>query len=763
MPSSQNLSQRRLKVSGVVQGVGFRPFVYRLAKLHHLAGWVCNTSNCVEIVVEGPAPALDSFMARLRREAPALARIDSVASLEAEPEGRQGFEILSSRHQASVEALIPADVSTCEDCFREIDDPGDRRCRYPFTNCTNCGPRFTIIQGVPYDRAQTTMKVFPMCPECRQEYENPENRRFHAEPTACPACGPRVWLEEGEKRLETKVFETAAELLQSGKILAVKGLGGFHLAVDATNDQAVETLRGRKGRVAKPFAVMVRDLAEAERRCELGDLEKTLLLSPERPIVLARRKEGSGISAGVAPGNIYLGLLLPYTPLHKLLLEVSPPALVMTSGNLSEEPLVFANDAARTQLGRLADAFLLHNRDIQVPCDDSVVRPAGEHCVIPLRRARGFVPQSITLPLDSPGEILGVGAEQKNTFCLAWNRTALLSQHLGDLDTAETFDYFSLAISHFKNLSRKEPRVIAYDLHPLYLSTRHALGQSGVRLMGVQHHHAHLAACLAENGRTQRCLGLALDGTGFGTDGTIWGGEILVADLIGCERVGHLAQVRLPGGEAAVRDPRRMAAAYLYAAYGEDFHRIAACLNLSFPPLEGRIMERQLATGLNSPLTSSAGRLFDAVAAALDVCRTRTYEGQPAVELEMLADPHEDGFYPAAVLKEQDTLILDTPAIFRAAVADHLSGAAAPVIAARFHHSLVRLLAEACQILRQRTGLELVALSGGVFQNALILVKLRELLEQMGFEVLTHSLAPPNDGSIALGQVAVAAARLGME
>jgi hydrogenase maturation protein HypF len=764
MPPPENLASRKLKVTGVVQGVGFRPFVYRLAKLHHLAGWVCNTSNCVEIVVEGAPAALDSFVGRIYEDAPALARVDSVVAVAEAPEGREGFAILDSRFQPGTEALIPADVSTCEECFAEILDLADRRYHYPFTNCTNCGPRFTIIRHVPYDRAHTTMSVFPMCGECREEYLDPEDRRFHAEPTACPVCGPQVWLEENGRRLEGEVFAAAAELLRAGKILAVKGLGGFHLAADASSTAAVQTLRRRKGRVDKPFALMVRDLAEAERLCELGELERRLLLAPERPVVLAKRREAAGVSASVAPGNKYLGLLLPYTPLHLLLLAQAPPALVMTSGNLSEEPLMFTNEEARSRLGSLADAFLMHDREIQVPCDDSVVRPVDAHTVIPIRRGRGFVPQAITLPLKlGPAAILGVGAEQKNTFCLAWDRTALLSQHIGDLDTAETFDYYRLAISHFQTLCRKEPAVVAYDLHPLYLSTRYALEQPEVKLMGVQHHHAHIAACLAENRRTEKCIGLALDGTGYGPDGTIWGGEILVADLEGFRRAGHLACVRLLGGEAAVRDPGRMAVAYLHAAYGQDLEGVAGRLDLTFAPLEWRILRRQLDTGWNSPLTSSTGRLFDAVAAVLGVCRTRTYEGQPALELEMAADPEEEGYYPAAVRSQSDTLILDTLAIFRGVVEDHLAGVSAARIAGRFHNSLVRLLTGACELVREQTGLGLAALSGGVFQNALMLRKLRRRLEGLGFEVLIHTLAPPNDGGISLGQVAVAAARLRRE
>ena len=762
MSAPAPLAKKKLQVTGVVQGVGFRPFVYRLAKLHHLAGWVCNTSNCVEIEVEGPPVALEAFIRQLGTEAPALARIDSVVAAEAEPQGHEGFAILDSRALTGTEALIPPDVAACEDCLAEVKHPADRRHRYPFTNCTNCGPRFTIIEAVPYDRSHTTMARFAMCPRCRAEYQDPEDRRFHAEPTACPACGPRVWLEDGDRRLDgDAALKAAARLLRDGKIVAVKGLGGFHLAADARNEAAVAALRERKGRVAKPFALMVRDLAEAERLCLLGDREKSLLLSPERPIVLVPRREPGPIAVSVAPGNKYLGLLLPYTPLHFLLLALSPPALVMTSGNLSEEPLVHVNEEARERLGGLADAFPFHDRDIHVPCDDSVVRPAAGGAVIPIRRARGYVPQSLPLPLKAPQVILGVGAEQKNTFCLAWDRTALLSQHLGDLDSAETFDYYRLAVAHFQALSRKEPEVLAYDLHPLYLSTRYALEHSGKLLVGVQHHHAHLAACLAENGRADKVIGLALDGTGYGPDGTVWGGEILVSGLQDFVRVGRLAQVRLPGGEAAVRDPRRLAAAYLYAMFEEGWQAAAAPLNLGFAPLEEGILARQFTGGLNSPLTSSAGRLFDAVAAALNICRRRTYEGQPAVELEMLALPEEKGCYPVALREEGSLLILDTVALFREVLKDYLAGADPARVATRFHNSLAHLLAAACLKVRERTGLNVCALSGGVFQNARLFTLLKRLLEDAGFEVLYHRLTPPNDGCISLGQAAVSAARLG--
>ena len=507
---------------------------------------------------------------------------------------------------------------------------------------------------------------------------------------------------------------------------------------------------------------MVRDLEEADRIAVINKHERSLLLAPEQPIVLCRRRPGRGVSPLAAPGNNYLGLLLPYTPLHLLLMDLAPAALVMTSGNLSEEPLVFTNETARERLAGLADAFLMHNRDIHVPCDDSVVRPLTEGTVIPLRRARGFVPRTIPLPLDAP-EILGVGAEQKNTFCLAWGQTALMSQHIGDLDTLETQEYYQLAIRHFEELSRKRPRILAHDLHPGYFSTRYAREQEGVRLVGVQHHHAHVAACLAENGRMDTCIGLALDGTGYGPDGTVWGGEVLVADLKDFTRVGHLAPVRLPGGEAAVRSPARMAAAYLYAAYGEDFLGVAEKLDLSFPDMERHLLQKQLATGWHSPITTSAGRLFDAVAAAVGICRQRTYEGQAALELEMAADPEAEGLYAPKIHKTAQGLVLDTPAMFRGAVSDRLAGRDPAAIAGRFHQSLARGLTDMCLLLREKTGLNLVALSGGVFQNGLLISSLKSRLEQQDFEVLTHSLVPPNDGGLSLGQAAVAAARLGVK
>lgn len=755
--------RKNLRISGIVQGVGFRPFIYRLALKHCLGGYVRNTPSCVEIAVEGLPEGLEAFCRDLTDSAPILACLQEVVSEDAPPLGEENFSILASHGSGEAAAVIPADIGLCPDCAAEILSQQNRRYFYPFTNCTNCGPRFTIIKNLPYDRAHTTMAGFAMCDACRQEYENPLDRRFHAEPTACPACGPVVWLEIGGRRRSRECLTQAAEMLWNGKIIAIKGLGGFHLACDARQEPVVQLLRQRKGRRDKPFAVMVRDLAAAEAICELNRFEKSWLRSPASPIVLARQRANPGIAASLAPGNRYLGLMLPYTPLHLLLFQHSPDALVMTSGNRSEEPLAFTNDEARRTLGELADAFLFHNRDIHVPCDDSVVRPLHDGSTIILRRARGYVPDTIQLPLPCHEDLLGVGAQDKTTFGLAWRRTALLSQHLGNLDLVETIDYYRGAIDHFQTLSRRRPTVAAHDLHPGYVSTSYAKGLDNVRLIAVQHHHAHIAACLAENGRLERCLGLAFDGAGYGPDGTIWGGEILAADLADYTRVGHFAPVVLPGGDAAAQNPNFMALSYLFAVYGEAALSQAARLDLRFSPLQERLLLRQIATGWQSPVTTSAGRLFDAVAAALDICRERTYEGQPALELEMVAEGQDWGYYPLKIGHHHNQLVIDTIALFRQVVEDRQRGVAPAVISAHFHESLARGCVAACLTLRERLRLNLVALSGGVWQNARLFLRTKELLTKAGFEVIFHRQTPANDGGIALGQIAVAAAVLDRE
>jgi len=737
--------------------VGFRPFVYRLAQKYQVGGYVLNTAGAVELEVEGPPESVADFLRELTDSAPALASLREVVVTEAAPQGQETFAILASAVSGPPAAAIPADVALCPDCAREILDPQDRRYQYPFTNCTNCGPRFTIIRHLPYDRSQTTMAAFAMCPDCLREYQDPLNRRFHAEPTACPVCGPHLWLEWGGQSWKSQALQKTGELLAAGQIVAIKGLGGFHLACDAANEAAVACLRERKGRRDKPFAVMVRDLATAAELAELTATDRELLTSPASPIVLARRRSDAHVAAGLAPGNNYLGIMLPYTPLHLLLFQWAPPVLVMTSGNRSEEPLAFDNDEARRTLASLADAFLLHNRDIQVPCDDSVLRPVPEQAPVILRRARGYVPGTLALPVTCGETILGVGAQDKNTFCLAWDQTAVLSQHIGDLDSSETFDYYRLAIDHLAGLCQHRPSLVAHDLHPEYLSSRYARDLAGVRRFGVQHHHAHIAACLAEHSRRGPCLGLAFDGTGYGPDGTIWGGELLLAELGGYRRLGHLRPVVLPGGEAAIRQPARMAFAYLQAAFGEAAGDKAAALGLQLPPLAAQILRRQVSTGWQSPLTTSVGRLFDALAAALDICRQRTYEGQPALELEMAAESGGDGCYEVAVLKNEDGLLIDNIGLFRQAVADYLKGTPRESVAARFHASLAQAAASLCMTAREQTGLNLVALSGGVWQNSLLLSRCLALLTEAGFEVLTHRQVPPNDGGIALGQVAVAA------
>ncbi len=741
--------RRTLTVTGVVQGVGFRPFVHGLATGLGLGGIVGNDSGSVFIEVEGPPPAVDEFTRRLRDEAPPLAAIETVTSADVAAAGDQSFRIVPSRVRAGANTLISPDVATCDACLAELFDPTDRRFRYPFTNCTDCGPRFTIIRDVPYDRPLTTMAGFTMCPRCQAEYENPTDRRFHAQPNACPDCGPRIWLErDGEQVPGDPVTETRA-LLDGGAVVAVKGLGGFHLAADAGNDEALGTLRERKGRVDKPFAVMVSDLAAARTVAVVDGAEAALLEGRERPIVLLRKRAGSPLSALVAPGNDYVGIMLPYTPLHHLLLAEGAP-LVMTSGNLSEEPIAIDNAEARTRLGGLADAFLLHDRPIHVACDDSVVRHfAGRE--LPVRRSRGYAPFPVRLPVEVP-PTLAVGGELKATFCLAAGRHAFMSQHIGDMENLETLAAFERAVEHFRALFRIEPEVFVSDRHPGYLSTRWAEQHRGDRRwVQVQHHHAHIASAMAENGVDEPVIGFAFDGTGYGDDGAIWGGEILVGGFDRSERAGHLGYVPLPGGDAAIRRPYRTALAHLWAAgapWDETLPAVAAC-----PPEERRVLQRQLERAINTIPTSSAGRLFDAVASLAGTRHSVSYEAQAAMELEAL-DGGDGGRYPLAMAEDGT---IDPGPLIRAVAADVTAGVGQATVSERFHESMARLLVESAQRIRNRTGLDTVALSGGVFQNVRLLGRASELLRDSGFRVLTHRLVPPNDGGLALGQVAAAA------
>jgi hydrogenase maturation protein HypF len=757
------LTRTRVRVEGIVQGVGFRPFVHALAGRLGLAGLVGNDAGGVFVEVEGAAETVERFLEALAADAPPLAVIERVTATPLAPTGISGFAIAPSQAGGERQALVSPDTATCADCLAELADPGDRRHRYPFVNCTNCGPRFTIVRDVPYDRPATTMASFAMCADCAREYHDPGDRRFHAQPVCCPACGPSLaLLDRHGTAAEGDPLAGAAARLRDGAVVAVKGLGGYHLAADAASEPAVAGLRARKHREDKPFAVMVADLAGARALCRVDPAEEAMLASPRRPIVLLRRgPEGAGtaVAPSVAPGNRSLGVMLPYAPLHHLLLaEVGRP-IVLTSGNVSDEPIAYLDGEAVERLGGIADWFLTHDRPIHVRADDSVVR-AFRGRELPLRRSRGFAPQPLGLPWPFPRHVLACGAELKHTFCLAKGGHAFVSHHIGDLENYETFRSFTEGVGHFRRLFAVEPEVVAHDLHPEYLSTKYALELDGVELEGVQHHHAHVAACLADNGEPGPVIGVAYDGLGYGADGTIWGGELLVADLEGFRRAGHLEVVAMPGGAAAIREPWRMAAAWLGAAFGGQVPERLAVV--------GRNLDRweQVAalarSGTASPTTSSAGRLFDAVSAILGVRDAVNYEGQAAVELEQLADPAEAAAYPARIGgagNDGAPLLVGGRDLVRAVVEDLDAGVPAPLIAARFHNGLAEATVAACQAVRDATGLEAVALSGGVFQNLLLLTRTVARLELEGFRVLVHSRVPPNDAGISLGQAAVAGAR----
>jgi hydrogenase maturation protein HypF len=732
------------RVEGVVQGVGFRPYVYRLAREEGLAGYVRNDERGVLLDVEGAAEAVERFVARLPAEAPPLASIESVAWTSLPPTGEHGFRILESARGGEPDAPVTADAATCPDCRAELFDPADRRYRYPFVNCTNCGPRFTIVRGVPYDRPLTTMAGFRMCEACRAEYDDPADRRFHAQPNACPACGPtaRLGAATGDHALRL-----AAAALLDGAIVAVKGLGGYHLACRADDEAAVARLRARKHREDRPFALMAPDVEAARALVELGEREAELLLGRERPIVLAPRRADAPVASAVAPRSAELGVVMPYTPLHHLLAADTAATLVMTSGNVSDEPIAYRDDDARERLAGIADHVLLHDRPIQTRTDDSVVRAVDGRPLV-LRRSRGHVPAALALPLAAP-ELLACGAELKSTFCVAKGARAWVGHHIGDLRNAETLRSFTEGVAHFEELFAVTPRVVAHDLHPDYLSTTYALAREGVMHVGVQHHHAHLAAVLAEHGERGPAIGAIYDGTGYGTDGTVWGGELLAGGLDGFERAGHLWPVRLPGGDRAVRQPWRMACAWLAEATGAE--------PTPLPGIEPRTWHAvaELArTGVAAPVTTSMGRLFDAVAALCGVRAEVTYEGQAAIELEAISDRAERGAYPlelaAGVIDARPTVL---------AVADDVAAGVAPaVVGARFHRAVARATAEGCAGAAGTRGVDTVVLAGGVWQNRLLLELTLPLLRDAGLRVLVPERLPPNDGAISFGQAVVAAA-----
>jgi len=767
-------------INGIVQGVGFRPFVYGLAVRYDLKGWVRNTSEGVDIEVSGPENLLDHFISSLKNEAPPLAQIDTLHFEEIPIDNLKSFQILHSRSIDGGFQPISPDVSICGDCLRELFTPADRRYRYPFINCTNCGPRFTIIKDIPYDRPKTTMAGFDLCPSCLTEYENPLDRRFHAQPVACPSCGPQVWLEyagQGGKKpaaVEDSAITETQKLLAAGKIVAIKGLGGFHLACDAGNSAAVQRLRDRKDRPAKPLAVMMPELEVIQEYCQVTDKEAALLTSIQRPILLLDKKPGAALPDEIAPGQNTLGVMLPYTPLHYLLFsdnEQYPAAhfsvLVMTSANFSGNPILTGNQEVREYLDSITDAYLFHDRDIHIHCDDTVTRIptqlsgdiAGSYQI---RRSRGYSPHPVKLP-EKSDSVLGVGGELKNTFCLTKEDYAFLSQHIGDLKNFETLTSYENSITHFEGLFRIDPELIVYDLHPDYLSTRYALERSkrsGILTIPVQHHHAHITSCLADNlyHGEEPVIGIAFDGTGYGEDSAIWGGEFLIADYQHFTRAGHLIYYPLPGGDIAIREPWRMGLSVLYSC-GLSWElenpavKHAASLPVNIPgasPLT--VLENQLKTGTNSPLTSSVGRLFDAIAALAGVCQTITYEGQAAIELEALADPDEEEIYSYEITGDN---IIDPGLMVKAILEDRNSGISIPKISARFHNSLAEMVLEMSIHLREKHHLNQVALSGGVWQNMTLLNKTVKNLLAANFQVLLHQYIPPNDGGLALGQVAI--------
>ncbi len=756
--------RRGVTVRGVVQGVGFRPFVYRLATEEELAGSIGNDTDGVTIELEGASGRIDAFLRRLRSELPPLARIDAVVVRELPAKGETGFRIVSSQVKGQVSTGIPADAATCADCLRELLDPKDRRYRYPFLNCTNCGPRFTITRRIPYDRPQTSMAQFKMCAACQAEYDDPLNRRFHAQPNACAECGPHVWLESATGgRIESDdAIAGVIERLLAGEIAAIKGIGGFHLSVDATNEAAVERLRERKHRYGKPLAVMVRDLEAARALCALTEAEERLLTTPARPIVLARARAGNGIAASVAPGIPWLGVFLPYAPLqHLLFADARVRALVMTSANLSEEPIAIDNDEARARLGGIADVFVMHEREILQRCDDSVAAVVDGAPQL-VRRARGYVPLRVALPLEAP-PLLAVGGHLKNVFTLARGKYAYQSQHLGDLENLTGLEFFEHALAHLMHTFEVEPRVVAHDLHPGYLSTRWArewAEKRGLALEAVQHHHAHVAACMAEHGLEGAAIGLSLDGTGYGTDGRIWGGEVLVARLDGFERFAHLEYMPMPGGEAAIREPWRMALGALHAA-GVDVERADGSERLGASANELRLMLRMIERGLNTPLTSSCGRLFDAVAAVVLRRRVVDYEAQAAIELEGAAvdEPDAEPYTTELIASEGEPAVIRVARMWAELLDDLHAGVTTARIAARFHAGVAQAFVRAAVRARAKTGIAQVAMSGGCLHNRRLTRLLRAALEAEGFAVFAHREVSPGDGGLSYGQAVVAAAR----
>ncbi|MBA4367151.1 MAG: carbamoyltransferase HypF [Desulfobacterium sp.] len=752
---------KRLKINGIVQGVGFRPFIFQLAVGNRLCGKIENTADGVSIFVEGTPENIESFCQTIPVKKPPIAQITHMFISDAPVKGYSNFSIGSSKgHQKLKSTLISPDVSICDDCLSELFNPANRRFHYPFINCTNCGPRYTIIEHIPYDRPYTSMKHFQMCPECQEEYDDPLDRRFHAQPNACFRCGPMVSLhtDKGEKVETGNPIQKTIELLKAGKIIAIKGLGGFHLAVDAENNNAVANLRRKKYREEKPLALMAHDIEKLKEFAELNAEEEKVLLSPARPIAIVKKRRRSSIAKLVAPGNQYLGVMLPYTPLHYLLLSHYFLALVMTSGNKSEEPISINNQDAFQKLGTIADFFLIHNRDIYLRSDDSIVRVANQ-TTLQIRRSRGYVPVPIFLGSKTE-EVLACGAELKNTICLTRGNQAFLSQHIGDMENPSTEAFFIKTITHMQQVLDIHPDVIAHDLHPDYLSTAYAAAQKNKQKIGVQHHHAHIVSCMAENKIQEPVIGLAFDGTGYGTDGTIWGGEVLLVDPGKFDRIAHLSYVPMPGSTAAIREPWRMGISYLLDSFGEAFREFNLPMFQAIDDQKINTITQMVAGRINAPMTSSLGRLFDGIAAIAGLRYRVSFEGQAAMEMEMTADGSIEEFYEYS-WQEGTPFQINVKPIVQGVVRDVINHISQPVICGKFHNTLIHLFTELSEVIRKTTGLNRIVLSGGVFQNQILLKGFSRSLSGKGFEVLSHSMVPCNDGGISLGQAIIASARIG--
>jgi hydrogenase maturation protein HypF len=765
---------KKIQITGIVQGVGFRPFVYNLAHRHKLNGFILNDSSGVTIVVQGTTDNINSFEDRLKNTPPPRSKIVSCISKEIESkEYFSDFSIRLSSSGGKKSAAISPDLDVCPECLKEMLDPDNRRYLYPFINCTNCGPRYTIIQDIPYDRPKTTMSEFKMCAQCQSEYDDPGNRRFHAQPNACPECGPQLTLLDSNQQLiqiggnaseNQLLYQKVTELFSSGKIIAVKGLGGFHLACDATSEAAVSLLRKRKYREDKPFAVMFPNVDTIYTHCGLNESEEALLSSIAHPIVLLHKKEGFVLANSIAPNNHFLGAMLPYAPLHHLIFQYFDRPLVMTSGNVSDEPIAYKNKDAFRRLEKIADYFLIHDREIHTRCDDSVYR-IWNNKPYPIRRSRGYAPDKIMVDWKFGSHVLACGPEQKNTFALAKDNAVYLSHHIGDMENFEVLKSLEEGVQHFKHIFDIEPEILAYDLHPDYLSTKYALdypdinsNDQTIHKVGVQHHHAHAVSCMIENGINQPVLAIVLDGTGYGTDGTIWGGELLLAEHDRFERLGHFQTTKLPGGTAAIKYPWQMGISYLQSVFGDKLVDIPFIRNLDSKKI--KLVLTMMNTGLNSPITSSCGRLFDGVAAVIGLRNQVNYEGQAAVEFEQTIENRVDGVYEFEVRDEQNLLIFNWSKMIRQLVEDIKNNIPISIISCKFHDGLSDGLLNWAIKAQKQTDIKEIVLSGGVFMNHYLLTRLQKTLEKKGFIVYTHSVVPCNDGGISLGQAVIAGAKL---